>query len=112
MALISYRRDPLLLLRAGDSSEEEILNFLNAHSSDQRYELTVQSGMSERAIQVRGSRDSATVIGILPETYLVFDPGVGGVAFVYDLEGLRRFGIDPSRLEELADLERTEERTD
>jgi len=98
MAILSYHRSPLAVLSVRSASPDEVIHFLNRYSSDQSYSLVEHSGLSERAIQIRGSRDRTTLIGLLPSYYLVYDPDRGGVQFIYDDEGLCRIGIDPSRL--------------
>jgi len=109
MALISYPRRPLVVLPVGAASPEEILDFLNLHGgSDQHYELTARAGVSERAVQVRSMVDRATVVGLLPGSFLVHDPELGGVQFIYDLDGLRHIGIDPQRLQSSIGSEREE----
>lgn len=102
MATISYPRRPLAVLSARSASPEEILDFLNRHGAGWGYELTVDPGLSSRAVvQVRSLRDRSTVIGILPSYFLIHDPERGGVEFAYDAESLSRFGIDGARLAEL-----------
>jgi len=98
MATLSYPRSPLTVLSVRDSSPEEVIGFLNRFSADQSYSLISDDSLSERAIKVRGSRDRTTLIGLLPSYYLVYDPDLGGVQFIYGEDGLHRLGVDPAEL--------------
>lgn len=87
MALISYSRSPLLLLRVASSTPEEVLDFLNRYSKHS-YEFAPPVGDSSNLIYVRSTHDRSTVLGLMAPMILVHDPDRGGVKFAYNSQSL------------------------
>lgn len=100
MGAISYARSPLAVLQISSSTVEEILDFLNLHSSQSYERIDDTSGQSS-PIRVRSLSDCSTIISLQSDTLLVHDPDRGGVAIIQSMVAIERFGIDGDRLREL-----------